>query len=66
MEKVRGGEDKWIMLDRCKNGHGLWFDGGELEEFLRSEKSGPNNRISEHLRGIFMKRTKSIDRGEVK
>ena len=63
MEKVQGGKDQRILLDRCKNGHGLWFDGGELEAILRHEKNGVDNRISEHLRGIFMKRP---NRGETK
>jgi Zn-finger nucleic acid-binding protein len=64
MEKVRGGAENGILLDRCKNGHGIWFDGGELGALLKGEKSSPHNRISEYLRGIFMKKAKSIDRGE--
>jgi uncharacterized protein len=66
MEKVRSETDNSILLDRCRKGHGLWFDGGELEALLRGQKTGPHSRISEHLRGIFMKHIKSLDTGEAK
>lgn len=64
MEKVRGHSEHGVILDRCKSGHGLWFDGGELEAFLKGEKIGPGNRISEHLRGIFVKKAKPFNTGE--
>jgi Zn-finger nucleic acid-binding protein len=66
MEKVRSGENGEILLDRCKMGHGLWFDGGELEALLRDEKTGVDDRISKHLRGIFIKKAESRNRGEKK
>jgi Zn-finger nucleic acid-binding protein len=28
------GTDNDVILDRCRRGHGLWFDEGELEEIL--------------------------------
>jgi uncharacterized protein len=64
MEKVRSRAAEGVLLDRCKNGHGLWFDGGELEALLHDKKIGPDNRISEHLKGIFMKHGKSLNTGE--
>jgi Zn-finger nucleic acid-binding protein len=66
MEKVRNDENGPILLDRCKKGHGLWFDGGELEALLRDEKTGVDNRILEHLQGIFIKKAESRNRGEKK
>jgi len=64
MEKVRSQAAEGVLLDRCKNGHGLWFDSGELEALLHDKKIGPDNRISEHLKGIFMKQVKSPNTGE--
>lgn len=66
MEKVSSEFESGILLDRCKNEHGLWFDRGELEAILSGKKIGPDNRISEHLKGIFLKQTKSLDIGESK
>jgi Zn-finger nucleic acid-binding protein len=31
MSKINVGE---MLVDRCPNGHGLWFDGGELGRFI--------------------------------
>jgi uncharacterized protein len=64
MEKV--GSIDGVLLDRCKYGHGLWFDSGELEAILRGNKIDSESRISEHLRGIFRNKTKSLDKGEPK
>jgi uncharacterized protein len=66
MNKVRGGNDKAVLLDSCKNGHGLWFDGGELEIILKDEKIDSNNRIFKHLRGIFVKKSKTLNTGDAK
>ncbi len=29
-----------VILDRCRRGHGLWFDPGELEDILALEMPG--------------------------
>jgi Zn-finger nucleic acid-binding protein len=29
-----------LVADRCPDGHGLWFDGGELERLLREPCAG--------------------------
>jgi Zn-finger nucleic acid-binding protein len=34
MEKVLIGPGEGELIDRCKNGHGLWFDGGELDSII--------------------------------
>jgi uncharacterized protein len=64
MSKINGGKDKAVLLDSCKNGHGLWFDAGELETILKNEKIDSDNRIFEHLRGIFVKKSKTLNTGE--
>ena len=35
MEKVYMGEKPPIVIDRCRNGHGLWFESGELGQAIR-------------------------------
>jgi Zn-finger nucleic acid-binding protein len=34
MEKVWMGKEPKVLLDSCRRGHGLWFDGGELHQVL--------------------------------
>jgi Zn-finger nucleic acid-binding protein len=56
MAKVRFARPDGILIDSCIEKHGLWFDGGELEELLKNEKH--DNRIFGLLQGIFSKEPK--------
>ena len=51
MEKVEFNKTG-IILDKCKNQHGFWFDKGELKSLLESGIDD-NSRIIELLRNIF-------------
>jgi Zn-finger nucleic acid-binding protein len=35
MKKTAIGEQPEILIDICRNGHGLWFDGGEVAQLIR-------------------------------
>jgi uncharacterized protein len=35
MRKVAFGEKPALLLDVCKNTHGLWFDGGEVNQLVK-------------------------------
>ncbi len=41
MEKVAMGADEGVVVDKCKKGHGLWFDGGELDTVIAGLKRTP-------------------------
>ena len=41
-----------VILDRCRRGHGLWFDDGELEEILRSTL-GKDDEALAKVRGFL-------------
>ncbi|MCA8944574.1 MAG: zf-TFIIB domain-containing protein [Planctomycetes bacterium] len=53
MEHVRAPADPDpVILDRCRHGHGLWFDAGELRAVLAkhaSTEDSPIARVYEHL-----------------
>ena len=34
MRKTTIGREPAVLIDRCPQGHGLWFDGGELNELI--------------------------------
>lgn len=38
MGKVCIGQGQELIIDSCKAGHGLWFDGGECGSFIRQLK----------------------------
>lgn len=41
-----------IILDRCTNNHGLWFDNGELRSLLKTSEES-NNKMIELLKEMF-------------
>ena len=51
MEKVEF-ENTGIIVDKCVNNHGLWFDNGELRSLLKSAEQ-TNNKMIEQLKEIF-------------
>jgi len=54
MEKVRGGPEDRIILDRCtKNGDGVWLDRGELHEVVSQGEFPGENRVQKLLIDIF-------------
>lgn len=55
MQKIlftKSGE-KSILIDKCKNNHGLWFDEGELIDTVRLVHTKEQNKIIEFLTEIF-------------
>ena len=54
MEKVLVGSESKILLDRCKNKHGLWFNKGELFQVVKlGSKIDEENKILTLLKEIF-------------
>ncbi len=51
MDKVEF-ENTSIILDKCVNHHGLWFDSGELKSILQTSQES-NNKMIEHLKDMF-------------
>ena len=51
MDKVEF-ENTGIIIDRCVNNHGLWFDNGELRSLLKSAEE-TNNKMIELLKEMF-------------
>lgn len=53
MVKVRYGTEQPVVLDRCPNGHGLWFDRGELEAVIALADQKETSRVLKLIRDIF-------------
>jgi len=52
MEKVLSGKQHQILIDRCHNHHGLWFDAGELHLLIESY-SGKEDPVVSLLNEMF-------------
>jgi len=55
MEEIELGVESKIYIDRCKSGHGLWFDRGELEEVIKIIDHDESSKVAELLKDIFRK-----------
>lgn len=53
MEKVLCGKNEDILIDRCRNHHGLWFDKGELEQLLESGGLDKDDRVISLIKDMF-------------
>jgi len=53
MEKVNVGDEKQILIDRCKYGHGLWFDKGELPAIIEMGARDEDNKVIRLLKEMF-------------
>jgi Zn-finger nucleic acid-binding protein len=44
MDKAWLGREPRVLIDSCSNGHGLWFDGGELHQVIRQMQANSTGR----------------------
>jgi Zn-finger nucleic acid-binding protein len=56
MDKTLVSDDKDIVLDECKNGHGLWFDKGEILEVIKEGSVNKSNKIIKVLKDMYKKK----------
>lgn len=42
-----------VLIDKCKQGHGLWFDKGELQGILKSASLGEESKVQKLLADMF-------------
>jgi uncharacterized protein len=49
MEKVWMGNNPKVLIDRCQQGHGLWFDGGELHQVLCQLEPADSNKSKDMI-----------------
>jgi len=59
MNKVFVGNDKKVLIDKCRKNHGLWFDKGELHEVVKLCNLDENNKIVHLLNEMFAYKLKS-------
>ncbi|OGU79219.1 MAG: hypothetical protein A2W11_09095, partial [Ignavibacteria bacterium RBG_16_35_7] len=53
MDKVFVGSESKVLIDRCKNHHGLWFNKGELYDVVKLGSLDEENKVLTLLREIF-------------
>ena len=53
MEKVLCGKEENIVIDKCSQHHGLWFDKGELEQLLESGGLDKEDKILTLIKDMF-------------
>jgi Zn-finger nucleic acid-binding protein len=53
MEKVRTGDDRDIIIDRCRRNDGVWLDRGELHQVVRMGGGSDENPVQKLLVDMF-------------
>jgi hypothetical protein len=53
MKKVFVGEEKKILIDKCKRNHGLWLDKGELVSVIELSSQNRDSKIIHLLKQMF-------------
>lgn len=59
MKKTAIGEQPAVLIDMCRDKHGLWFDGGEVTELVRHlagtqpPKHGSREQVIRFLEEVF-------------
>ena len=53
MKKVFVGEERKILIDKCKKNHGLWLDKGELESVIELSSQNRDSKIINLLKQMF-------------
>jgi len=62
MKKTILGQQPPILIDACRWGDGLWFDGGELGQLIKEiagkplEKAGSQHQVAAFLGEVFKER----------
>ncbi len=59
MDKTLVSDDKDIVLDECKYGHGLWFDKGEILEVIKEGSVNKENKIINILEDMYREKIKT-------
>jgi Zn-finger nucleic acid-binding protein len=53
MLKVLCGINSKVLIDKCRYGHGLWFDRGELDNIIKMGSFDKNNKVVKLLEDMF-------------
>ncbi|MFA5293045.1 MAG: zf-TFIIB domain-containing protein [Phycisphaerae bacterium] len=64
MHKIQVGGDEPVVIDRCANGHGLWFDKGELPRVLARGCLDKDRKVIKLLTEIFGKNKSEAKNGD--
>ena len=63
MNKVFVGEERKILIDKCKRNHGLWLDKGELEQVIQLSSQNSESKIINLLKQMFESKMSSKNNG---
>ncbi len=53
MDKILCGIDESILIDKCKQHHGIWFDKGELEDLVAMGSFDKDNKVLTLIKDMF-------------
>jgi hypothetical protein len=64
LEPLSAGVEETVVVDRCRLGHGLWFDRGEIASLVRSLGEGEQRALSEFFARVYRHELGAGGRGD--
>lgn len=64
LEPLSVGVEEELVVDRCRLGHGLWFDRGEIGSLVRGLGEGERKAISEFFARVYRHELAAGDQGD--
>ena len=53
MSKILVGDNEQVLVDKCRNDHGIWFDKGELNSVIENASENKESKVINHLKQMF-------------
>ena len=66
MAKVSYGKENKVIIDKCPNNDGLWFDKGELYQIIKMGGLGGNDEVTKMLKDMLGAHLSEVDTKEVR
>jgi Zn-finger nucleic acid-binding protein len=64
LREIHVGDDSRVAIDRCKIGHGLWFDRGEMETVIRSFGEGVGGAVARFFGDLYHHELETTRKGD--
>ena len=64
MNRVSIGAERPVEIERCRYGHGMWFDAGEIKTLIKTFAEGEEGRVAAFLSDMFRYELQSASQGE--
>ncbi|MFH1768472.1 MAG: zf-TFIIB domain-containing protein, partial [Candidatus Omnitrophota bacterium] len=63
MQKISCGREDLLIIDKCSNNHGIWFDRGELYQIIDAGAIDKQGKVISMLSDMFKFKGNDVEKG---